>query len=217
MLNLILADCDLELTPATLFGHPSIRSYSKKRGKKVGKILLDDNYHHSAIRQRFPNSDEELRRGRPDIVHLNMVYVLDSIPNKEGKVRLFVHTRNNEAITVNPVMRVPKSFPRFVGIMEKLLFEGVIKTDEGEVLLECRKDVKLSELLKGLDVKKVVGLSPTGEEKELGGFLKEDVAVVVGGFSKGEFLSKFEPDVWVSVYGEELTSWAVVAQVLKHF
>jgi rRNA small subunit pseudouridine methyltransferase Nep1 len=193
-----------------------VKSYSKKRGKKVSKILLDDNYHHSAIRQRFPHSDEELRRGRPDIVHLNMVYVLDSIANQDGKVRLYIHTRNDVAITVNPAMRVPKSFPRFVGIIEKLLWEGIIKTEEGEVLLECEKGVTLGKLLGTLKADKVVGLSPDGEKGDLSKHIQGDVSVVVGGFSKGDFLSKFEPDLWISVYGKELTSWAVVAEIMKH-
>lgn len=216
MLHIILADCDLELVPDSLFGHPSVKSYSQKRGKKASKILLDDNYLHSAIRQRFPHSDEELRRGRPDIVHFNMVYILDSIANREGRVKLWVHTRNREVITVNPDMRIPKSFPRFVGLMEKLMLEGIIKTDDGTVLMEKQKKVMLSELLERLEVDSVVAMSPTGEEAELGPLLQGNVAVVVGGFSKGNFISIFKPDKWVSVYKEELTSWAVVAEILKH-
>ena len=216
MLNIVLADCDLELVPDELAGHPVVRSYSKKRGKQTKKILLDDNYHHQAIRKRFPHSDEELRRGRPDIVHFNMVYILDSVANKEGKVRLYIHTRNGNVITVNPQLRIPRSFPRFVGVMEKLLVEGVIKSDQGEVLLEMEKKMKLADLLSRLGSDKVVGLSPKGERLDLGGLLQGDVSVVVGGFSKGDFLSKFAPDVWISVHDEELTSWAVVAEVMKH-
>jgi rRNA pseudouridine-1189 N-methylase Emg1 (Nep1/Mra1 family) len=34
LLNIVLADCDLELTPETLFGHPSVKSYSKKMGEE---------------------------------------------------------------------------------------------------------------------------------------------------------------------------------------
>jgi len=215
LLEIVLADCDLELIPEELLGHTSVKNYSKKRGKRAGKILLDDNYLHSAIRQRYPHTDEELRRGRPDIVHFNMVYILDSIANQEGMVRLWVHTRNDEVITVNPGLRAPKSYPRFVGLMEKLLSEGVIKSDDGEVLLQREKKVKLSALLERLGPDRVVGLSPTGDEADLSKLLKGHTAAVIGGFSKGGFLSLFEPDHWVKVYDRELTSWAVVAEVLK--
>jgi rRNA small subunit pseudouridine methyltransferase Nep1 len=145
-----------------------------------------------------------------------MVYILDSIANKDGKVRLYIHTRNDEVITVNPKLRVPKSFPRFVGIMEKLLLEDVIKTDDGEVLLECERGVLLQELLSRLEGDKVISLSANAEKGDLSDHIKGEVTVVVGGFSKGDFISKFEPDVRVSVYSEELTSWAVVAEVLKY-
>lgn len=215
MLNIILADCDLELIPDRLSGHPSVRSYSKKRGKQAKKILLDDNYVHSAIRANYPHTDEELRRGRPDIVHFNMVYILDSIPNKEDKIRLFIHTRNNEVITINPELRIPKSFSRFAGVIEKLLMEGIIKSEDGTVLLQLEEVKDLRVFLDGLGVDTIIGLSPSGKATDLVPLLEGNIAVVLGGFSKGDYISKFKPDKWIKVYDEELTSWAVVAEVLK--
>lgn len=213
MLKLVLADCDLELVPEILFGHPSVLSYAKKRGKKAKRTLLDDNYHHSAIRQRFQHNDEELRRGRPDIVHFNMVYILDSIVNKEGKIRLFIHTRNNQVIIPNPELRIPKSYLRFVGLMEKLLDEGIIK-DKDTTLLELQRGVSLEELLGDLGGR-VVKFTPNGEKKNLSSVLTGKVTAVVGGFSKGDYLSRFDADTEVSVYDEELTSWAVVGEILN--
>jgi rRNA pseudouridine-1189 N-methylase Emg1 (Nep1/Mra1 family) len=62
----------------------------------------------------------------------------------------------------------------------------------------------------------VVGFSVTGGKEELGALLEGDTTAVVGGFSKGDFISKFTPDVWVSVYPEELMSWTVVAEIMKY-
>jgi len=216
LLNIVLADCDLELIPDKLAGHPSVRSYSKKRGKQAKKIILDDNYVHSAIRANYPHTDEELRRGRPDIVHFNMVYILDSIPNKEDKIRLYVHTRNNEVITIDPQLRIPRSFSRFAGVIEKLLFEGIIKSEDGTVLLKLDEVEDLQTFLGGLDVDTVVGLSPTGKTSDLAPLLGGNTAIVLGGFSKGDFLSNFKPDKWIKIYDEVLTTWAVVAEVLKY-
>jgi rRNA small subunit pseudouridine methyltransferase Nep1 len=216
LLNIVLADCDLELVPTSLLTHPSVIGYAKKRGKQAKMMLLDDNYHHGAIRQRFPDTDTEQRRGRPDIVHFNMVYILDSIANLQGKVRLFIHTRNNQVIKVNPATRIPRSYARFVGVMEKLLFEGKVTSEEGMDLLEVEEDRTLPELLVSLRPALVVGFSVTGGKEDLGQLLKEDATAVVGGFSKGDFISKFTPDVWVSVYPEELMSWTVVAEIMKH-
>lgn len=216
MLNIVLADCDLELVPPSLFNHSAVIGYAKKRGKQAKMTLLDDNYHHVAIRKMFPDTPEEQRRGRPDIVHFNMVYILDSIANLQGKVRLFIHTRNNQVIKVNPETRIPRSYARFVGVMEKLLFEGTVTSDEGKDLLSLEDDVALPALLEMLKPAKVVGFSVTGGKEDLGALLKEDATVVVGGFSKGDFVSKFTPDVWVSVYPEELMSWTVVAEIMKH-
>ena len=216
MLNIVLADCDLELVPQSLLTHPVVIGYAKKRKKQAKMTILDDNFHHLAIRKSFPDSPQEQRRGRPDIVHFNMVYILDSIANLQGKVRMFIHTRNNQVITVNPATRIPRSYARFVGVMEKLLFEGKVTSEEGADLLEVEDDITLPELLKRLRPAKVVGFSVTGGKEELGALLEGDTTAVVGGFSKGDFISKFTPDVWVSVYPEELMSWTVVAEIMKY-
>lgn len=216
MLNIVMADCDLELVPTSLLNHPAVIGYAKKRKKQAKMTLLDDNYHHVAIHKNFPDRPEDQRRGRPDIVHFNMVYILDSIANLQGKVRLYIHTRNNQLITVNPETRIPRSYARFVGVMEKLLFEGKVTSEEGKDLLTLEADLTLPALVKRLRPAQVVGFSATGGKADLGALLKGDSTVVVGGFSKGDFVSKFEPDVWVSVYPEELMSWTVVAEILKH-
>lgn len=65
MLNVILADSELELIPKKLWNHPVIKKFVKKRKKDVRYTLLDSSYHHKAMK----NLKENYRRGRPDIVH----------------------------------------------------------------------------------------------------------------------------------------------------
>lgn len=54
---------------------------------------------------------------RPDIVHQEIMAVLDSPLNKAGKVKLLVHTEKNVLIEVNPKTRLPRTFKRFSGLM----------------------------------------------------------------------------------------------------
>ena len=91
--------------------------------------------------------------------------------------------------------------------------EGVIK-DKDTTLLELQRGVSLEELLGGLGGR-VVKFTPNGEKKNLSSVLTGKVTAVVGGFSKGDYLSRFDADTEVSVYDEELTSWAVVGEILN--
>lgn len=54
---------------------------------------------------------------RPDIIHQEIMAVLDSPLNKAGKVKLFVHSEKNVLIEVNSKTRLPRTFKRFSGLM----------------------------------------------------------------------------------------------------
>lgn len=54
---------------------------------------------------------------RPDILHQEMLSVLDSPLNKAGKLKLFIHTEKNVLIEINPLTRIPRTFKRFSGLM----------------------------------------------------------------------------------------------------
>ena len=57
---------------------------------------------------------------RPDIIHQELMAVLDSPLNKANRVRVYVHTEKNVLIEVNPKTRVPRTFKRFAGLMGRL-------------------------------------------------------------------------------------------------
>ena len=126
MLTIVLAESELERIPASLLRHQAIVASAGKRMKKPVDILLDSNYHHSAMR----NLPEWERRGRPDIVHLFLLVALESIANKKNFLRVIVHTRNNEMIAFNPTTRIMRNYDRFVGLIEQLFEKQVIPDEE---------------------------------------------------------------------------------------
>ena len=90
MLNIIIVDAELEMVPKELWSFPDAISYSKRRSKKLSEVLLDSNYMHRAIESVFPG--ESTRRGRPDIIHTLLLACQESILNKAGQLRVFIHT-----------------------------------------------------------------------------------------------------------------------------
>jgi rRNA small subunit pseudouridine methyltransferase Nep1 len=62
MIHLVFVDASLELVPEKLLSHSTVRKYAK-RFNKGKEILLDDSYHHSAMK-KLENRE---KRGRPDI------------------------------------------------------------------------------------------------------------------------------------------------------
>ncbi len=54
---------------------------------------------------------------RPDILHQELMAVLDSPLNKAGKIKIYVHTEKNVLFEVNPKCRLPRTFKRFSGLM----------------------------------------------------------------------------------------------------
>src|SRR5260370_42029827 len=66
MLSLILGESAIELVPNENEGQPGIIKCAKRKKKDRRHLILDQNYHHSAI-LRLGKSG--VGRGRPDIVH----------------------------------------------------------------------------------------------------------------------------------------------------
>ena len=122
MLNILLVYSALETIPKEIWDHPQIKEYCKKRKRKPSECLLDINYHKKAMKKL----EEWWMRGRPDIIHFCLLIALDSILNKEGKLRIFVHTRNNEIIYIKPETRIPRNYFRFKGLIEQLFIKKYV-------------------------------------------------------------------------------------------
>jgi rRNA small subunit pseudouridine methyltransferase Nep1 len=211
----ILADSEIELVPNELLKERCIINNARARGKAPEKILLDASHHHPAF-SKLPESE---RRGRPDIVHFYLMLSMDSDLSSEGKLRVFVHTRNNDVIAVKPETRLPPNYPRFVGLIEQLYEQRVVPSREN-ALLELRSDVTLETLVKALKPDDVIVLAQDGEptplHEKFASVKGERVVVIIGGFSKGGFrsdLSKF-PHSKVSLGSRMMKVWTVAAKAL---
>ena len=71
MFTIILVESSLELIPAELSNHPSVLSYSKKFKKNISNTFLDNSWHFGAMK----GLENEIKRGRPDIVHLTLLSI----------------------------------------------------------------------------------------------------------------------------------------------
>ncbi len=208
----MLADAELELVPVEAQGHPSVRSQAKKRGQSPASLLLDSSFHHPALR-KVPEGE---RRGRPDITHLVLVTAMDSILNLEKRLRLIIHTRNNDVIQVAPETRVPKNYARFVGLMEDLFQKGEVP--EEAPLFHLDRAEALKDLLAKLSGPRW-GFAEDGELVDLGRAMAEvrgDLVAVVGGFPHGRFRSPVREvcDRVLSIHAEPLKAWTVVNEIL---
>jgi len=218
MLNLIIAESEIELVPARISQHPSIRKMAEKKMKDATELLLDSNFHHSAMAGLF----DEGRRGRPDLVHHVLITSMDSPLNHEGLLRIFIHTRKGRVIKVNPRMMVPQSYNRFVGLVEQLFRDKKVPAS-GEPLMELEKH-GFSGLLKGIGPDFTVLLSEKGEKmppEELGALLakyKNPVAVI-GGFPHGEFTNEIEDaaDLKVCIDPDCLKAWTAASRVIMGY
>ncbi|HYM40968.1 MAG TPA: 16S rRNA methyltransferase [Thermoplasmata archaeon] len=212
MLTLILADAELETVPSPLQGHPAVRTSAKRRGRSPAAILLDSSLHHPALKN-FPEGE---RRGRPDIVHLFALLCLDSVLNAQGQLRTIVHTRNDDVIRLAPETRIPKNYPRFVGLVEDLFQKGAVP--EGKPLLALERGVPLGKLLSEARAP-AWAFKEGGERVNLWtefANLEGDLVAVVGGFPHGDFRSPVAElcDRVVSIHEEPLRAWTVTSEIL---
>lgn len=164
MLHLILHHAALELVPDTpaVVNHPAIRNDAQRRRKPPNQLLLDLAVHKQAI----PPSDQA-NRGRPDITHFCLLeWHFAAQPALElghlsaNHVSLTVHTRNDLSFVVPADWRVPVSYIRFRGLVEKLLVEGHLPAPT-TVPLEVRQS-SLDELVTRLSPTRVFELTQHG-------------------------------------------------------
>jgi rRNA small subunit pseudouridine methyltransferase Nep1 len=213
LLSLIVADAALELVPSKIIHHPSVVNQAKREGKKPNETLLDRSYHHAAMR----GLPEAYRRGRPDIVHISLIAAIYTPLFLEDKLQVFVHTRDDKVITVGKGARLPKSYPRFINLMEQLFQQKKI-VSEDSILLELRQET-FADLLKRLKPETVIGLSRMGKRSsfaETANHLAraKGGALVIGGFPRGHFNSNVskEFDQMLSVHEQPLEAHVVIAR-----
>lgn len=213
---MILAESALELVPKELQRHNSVLAYSKKIGKKPSDVILDVSWHFAAMK----GIKNEIKRGRPDLVHFCLLECCTIPLYFEKKIRVYVHTIDDKVIFIGDNVRLPKSYHRFIGLIEKLYSEGKIEQN-GKKLLEIR-DITFSDLIDEIGAEKVVCLSTKGRISsydKIAQSIEKDSCIVVGGFSKGHFSDKIlkKIDELVSVDRNPLEAHVVISRLLYEY
>ena len=218
MLHLILADSALERVPKTIWTHPTIYKRAKKEGKHPGDIILDRTYHHKAMLKLENNK----KRGRPDIVHCSLLHALGTPLNKEGLLKVYVHTIDDYVIYINQEIRLPKNYNRFIGLMEQLYRYKQV-TQKGPKLLSLQK-ATFHKLVEEVVPSYIIAFSRRGKPKfikEVFQSLKinEDFMVIVGAFPFGKLsqnILKIVDEV-ISIDLETLDACIVVSRIIYEY
>ena len=216
MISLILAESSLETIPRELTSHPSVVFHAEKLGKRPSEILLDNSWHFAAMN----NIDDELKRGRPDLVHFSILEATTIPLYSKNKIKLFIHTIDDKVISVGENVRIPKSYHRFAGLFEKLFSEKIISVDNKELL--SVKEQSFSQLIAGLNPSQIIGLSTTGKPssfEKISTNVRDDSCIVIGGFQKGHFSNSVNDNLTdlFSVGNASLESHVVVARMLYEY
>ena len=195
-------DEDLESVPED--GFIFVLEKATLETAKVGKgyQILNCDDHANFLRRHGKDPADY----RPDIIHQELLAVLDSPLNKAGRVKaIFVHTQKNVLFKVSPHTRVPRTFKRFCGLMVQLLQKLSIRASNGPE--------KLFKVVKGPVTRyfpagaRRVGFSFSAPEikdmKEYVNQLPDNATVVftVGAMSRGKIESTYTDDfISVSQY-----------------
>ena len=216
MLTLILAESSLEIIPNELQNHASVISYCKRNKKKSSQTLLDNSWHFAAMK----GIKNEIKRGRPDIIHLTLLAICNTPLYKNNKLKIFVHTINDKVISISDNIRLPKSYHRFQGLIEKLYKNNKIEINN-TILLELH-DMTFEELITKIRPSKILGFSTTGNKSSFQNTAKiitEDSCIVIGGFQKGHFnetvLKQF--DDLKSLHNDSLEAHVIASRILYEY
>lgn len=216
MLSLVIAESALELVPLELQRHNAIVSSARRFNKKPSEILLDISWHFGAMK----GIKNEIKRGRPDLVHFSLLEACSIPLYFENKLEVFVHTIDDKVISIGQNVRLPKSYHRFIGLVEKLYATGKIKESDS-TLLEMQ-EMNFGNLIKKINPKQTIALSSKGIKssyQKLADEMEDGICIVIGGFSKGQFLdqNKIYFDKTVSVDKTPLEAHIIISRVLYEY
>lgn len=223
MISFVLAESSLELVPFELQHHPSVVSHARRLKKHPSEILLDNSWHFAAMKK----IKDELKRGRPDIVHFSILEATTIPLYLQNKMKFFVHTIDDKVISFGKNIRIPKSYHRFANLIEKLYQEKQIMAnhrtnhDDPSTLLEI-KGQTFTELVDEINPSKIIGLSTHGSSstyEKIAAEISDNMCIVLGGFQKGHFSDSVthQLDDLYSIGTESFESHVVVARILYEY
>ena len=216
MISLVLAESALELVPFELQDHPSVLSHAQKLGKDPSEILLDNSWHFAAMK----GIDNEIKRGRPDLVHFSILEATTIPLYLQNKIKIYIHTIDDKVIYIGENVHIPKSYHRFEGLIEKLFLEKTIQFDTS-ILLEI-KEKSFSELINEIKPSKIIGFSTKGKLntfEKISSEISDNTCLVIGGFQKGHFSesTKSKINQLFSIGTSSYEAHVVIARILYEY
>ncbi|MBA0908617.1 MAG: ribosome biogenesis protein [Nitrosarchaeum sp.] len=216
MISLILAESALELVPQELQNHISVLSHAQKLGKNPREILLDNSWHFAAMK----GMDNEIKRGRPDLVHFSILEATTIPLYLQNKIKIYIHTIDDKVIYIGENVHIPKSYHRFEGLIEKLFLDKVIQSDISTLLKI--KNKSFSELIDEIKPSKIIGFSTKGELKtfeKISFEIVDNTCIVIGGFQKGHFSESVKSKInhLFSIDNLSYEAHVVVARILYEY
>ena len=216
----MIAEAAMELVPQILRNHPSVRNHSKSTGRGINEIFLDVSYHHKAMVEK--NIDQWWKRGRPDIVHFDLVEALSTPLFKQKKLQVYVSTFDNNLVTISQDLRIPKNYSRFEGLMIGIFNKQ--KNKNSPNLIEFQENVSFNDLIeKIVRPDRIIGFSVEGTKSKISDIMRNNVidttkhyCFVVGGFQRGHFSDTVTAacDVIYSISPFSLESHVVISRIL---
>ncbi|MFX1394216.1 MAG: 16S rRNA methyltransferase, partial [Promethearchaeota archaeon] len=194
---------------------------SVRRNLKVKKYysqLLDNALHHSAMKQ-LKNSE---KRGRPDITHICLLNALGSPLNKNGNLKIYIHTIQNKIFKINSEIRIARNYNRFKGLVVNLLLDRQIVDKNIELISQV--DGNLKNLIKTFENSEVLLFSKTGNliknyQNIFPTNLSKNYIAIIGGFQKGRFSNEILllSKKLVSISEYPLDAWIVVNKIINYY
>eukprot|EP00977_Amphora_coffeiformis_P012676 scaffold3195_cov162-Amphora_coffeaeformis.AAC.17 len=138
-----------------LLDQATLETVKNKRG--VYELLNCDDHRELCKRKlkKDPNAF------RPDILHQELLALMDSPLNKAGMLKIYIQTQKKVLIDIHPSVRIPRTYKRFSGLMVQLLHKMKIKAGtESTVLLKVIKNPFSQYLPAGT---RCYGMEPEGQ------------------------------------------------------
>jgi rRNA small subunit pseudouridine methyltransferase Nep1 len=183
---------------------------------KKGYELVSADSHKSLLNRHKKNPSDF----RPDIVHQVLLTLLDSPLNKAGLLKIYIETDTNLIIDVSPSLRIPRTFPRFAGLMVQLLHKMKIRAvGSSEVLLKVVKR-PISQYFPAGSIK--IGTSNKGKLVDLRDYvpqLKPDtrpIVFAVGSMAHGQATVDWSEEV-ISISQYALSASVALGRICNAF
>jgi rRNA small subunit pseudouridine methyltransferase Nep1 len=148
-----------------------------------------------------------------------LLSLFDSPLNKAGLLQVYIKTKNNVLIEINPKCRIPRTFKRFSGLFAQLLTKYKIRASESsEILLKVIKNPISDHLPMGSPIIATSEKSRLVDIDEYVSSLNKGMPVifVVGCMSQGDLDIDYSNDS-ISVSSYPLSAAVVCSKLCNSF